>query len=124
MSLRGQIEGMARALQFLAVVCFVDALVGAERAGHAHIGGITEDVGSLRQREARGRCQQVGAAGAEAEHCQRTAQLAEPVRVDGGLGDCDREELRCLVVIADRHRRARGDRAGGERGVEQGGCLA
>ncbi len=112
---------MARALQFLAIVGFVHALVGAERTGHAHVGGVAEDVGGLGQREARGRRQQVGTAGAEAEYRQRAARLAETVGVDGGFGDRDREGLRRLAVVVEGDCRARVDRAGRERGIEQGG---
>ncbi len=91
---RGELERVARALQLLAVVGYVQLLIGAQRARHVHVGRVADDVGRVGERRARGGGHQVRAAGAEAEHRQAAARDAERIGVDGRAGDGDRDVAR------------------------------
>ncbi|KGW79234.1 hypothetical protein Y046_3854 [Burkholderia pseudomallei MSHR2990] len=126
---RGELERVARALQLLAVVGYVQLLIGAQRARHVHVGRVADDVGRVGERRARGGGHQVRAAGAEAEHRQAAARDAERIGVDGRAGDGDRDVARLGRRRSRRARRgargvdARRERRG-QRGVEHAGGVA
>ncbi|MCY1444797.1 hypothetical protein D9M71_612830 [compost metagenome] len=92
-----QLEGMARPLQFLAVVGAVRDLIGAQRAGHADIGFVAQQVLGFVQRLARRRHHELGGTGAEADHRQPAARLADQRRVLGRVGKIEADAIRLLV---------------------------